>query len=145
MLHRGPRTDAHPARDEAPEHLALNAEWHLPGDLGRRYAAVSGDRNPIHLHALTARPLGFPQAIAHGMWTKARCLAALEESDVGELSSGAFSVDVRFRRPILLPAAVGFGSAADNQAVNFAVRASSGDVTHLEGRVGPAGPSEEGR
>ena len=54
------------------------AEWRLGGDLGRRYAAVSGDRNPIHMHALTAKPLGFPAAIAHGMWTKARCLAALE-------------------------------------------------------------------
>ena len=25
-------------------------EWRLEGDLGRRYAAVSGDRNPIHMH-----------------------------------------------------------------------------------------------
>ena len=27
----------------------------LAGDLGRRYAAVSGDRNPIHMHALSAQ------------------------------------------------------------------------------------------
>ena len=39
---------------------------------------VSGDRNPIHMHELTAKAFGFPRAIAHGMWTKARCLAALE-------------------------------------------------------------------
>ena len=51
-------------------------EWRLPGDLGRRYAAVSGDRNPIHLYALTAKAFGFPRQIAHGMWSKARCLAA---------------------------------------------------------------------
>ena len=47
-------------------------------DLGRRYAAVSGDRNPIHLYPLTAKALGFPRQIAHGMWSKARCVAALE-------------------------------------------------------------------
>ena len=47
-------------------------------DIGRRYGAVSGDRNPIHLYPLTARLFGFRRAIAHGMWTKARCLAALE-------------------------------------------------------------------
>ena len=64
-------------------------EWRLGGDLGRRYAAVSGDRNPIHMHALTAKPLGFPAAIAHGMWTKARCLAALESR-----LPDAFAVDV---------------------------------------------------
>ena len=33
--------------------------------------------NPIHLSALTAKALGFKHAIAHGMWVKARTLAAL--------------------------------------------------------------------
>ena len=82
------------ARGRSP----ASAEWRLAGDLGRRYAAVSGDRNPIHMHALAAKPLGFPRAIAHGMWTKARCLAALERR-----LPDAFAVEVRFRRPILLP------------------------------------------
>ena len=68
------------------------------GDLGRRYAAVSGDRNPIHLHPLTARAFGFPRPIAHGMWTMARCLAQLE----GRLPD-AFTVSVSFRRPVPLP------------------------------------------
>ena len=52
--------------------------WKVPGDIGRRYAGVSGDRNPIHLHGLTARAFGFPSAIAHGMWTLARSLATLD-------------------------------------------------------------------
>ena len=38
-------------RDDAGDELQVSAEWRLGGDLGRRYAAVSGDRNPIHLHA----------------------------------------------------------------------------------------------
>jgi len=144
MLHRGHNGGA---RAAGSEHLEaspppVSAQWRLEGDLGRRYAAVSGDRNPIHLHALTAKPFGFQRAIAHGMWTKARCLAALEESDVGEFFSGAFSVDVRFRRPILLPATVGFGSVADGETVSFAVRPSSGNVIHLEGRAQPAGQGE---
>ena len=71
ILRRG-RAAAGPRRAEPTprrEGAAGAAEWHLPGDIGRRYAAVSGDRNPIHMHALTAKPLGFPAAIAHGMWT----------------------------------------------------------------------------
>ena len=60
------------------------------------------------MHSLTAKPLGFPAAIAHGMWTKARCLAALERR-----LPDAFAVDVRFRKPILLPAKVEFASAED--------------------------------
>ena len=90
------------------EGLRPSGEWKLGGDLGRRYGAVSGDRNPIHMHSLAAKPLGFPRAIAHGMWTKARCLASLE----GRLPDG-FAVDVRFRKPILLPARVEFGSASE--------------------------------
>ena len=101
-----------------------SADWKLPGDLGRRYAGVSGDSNPIRLHSLTARLFGFPSAIAHGMWTKARCLAALER-DLPD----AYSVDVEFKRPILLPTTVGFGRDGDR----FAVR--SGDTIHLEGAI----------
>jgi len=132
MLHRGQHTDAAAVRDEHLEPPSLSAEWDLPGDLGRRYAAVSGDRNPIHLHALSARPFGFPRAIAHGMWTNARCLAAL-----GGLLPDAFTIDVRFRAPILLPATVGFGSAAEDDSIRFCVRGTSKDTRHLDGRMKP--------
>jgi len=119
--------------DEAgkPE-LTTNAEWLLGGDLGRRYAAVSGDRNPIHVHSLTAKPLGFPGAIAHGMWTKARCLAALESR-----LPDAFTVDVRFRKPILLPGRVEFLSDAAGREIRFAVRDAKKQTPHLDGRVEP--------
>jgi acyl dehydratase len=79
--------------------------WRLGGDLGRRYAAVSGDHNPIHLYALTAKTLGFPRQIAHGMWSKARCVAMLEPRLVD-----AVRVDAAFKKPILLPGSVAFGS-----------------------------------
>jgi acyl dehydratase len=85
-----------------------DAVWRIPADIGRRYADVSGDRNPIHLHPLTARAFGFPRAIAHGMWSVARCLSFYE----GRLP-GALTVDVRFKLPILLPATVAFVSGAD--------------------------------
>jgi acyl dehydratase len=73
----------------------------LPEDLGRRYAAVSGDVNPIHLHAWTARTMGFPRAIAHGMWTAARTIATL-----GPRADGPSSSSVWFRKPVLLPSTV---------------------------------------
>jgi len=102
----------------------------LAGDLGRRYASVSGDRNPIHMHALTAKPLGFPAAIAHGMWTKARCLAAL-----GPRLPDSFTTEVAFRRPILLPGRVKFGSGAEGERTDFFVRDAKKHTPHLEGSV----------
>jgi acyl dehydratase len=110
---------------------AAAAEWKLGADLGRRYAAVSNDRNPIHMHSLTAKPLGFPSAIAHGMWTKARALAALESR-----LPDSFAVGVAFRRPILLPARVEFGSHAKGGGqIDFFVRDAKKRTPHLEGSV----------
>jgi acyl dehydratase len=107
-----------------------SAEWKLGGDLGRRYGGVSGDRNPIHMHSLTAKPLGFPSAIAHGMWTKARALAQLE----GRLPE-SFEVEVRFRKPILLPARVEFAEQEQGKEILFAVRDAKKGTPHLDGRV----------
>lgn len=118
-----------------------SAVWKLGGDLGRRYAAVSGDRNPIHMHAWTAKPLGFPRAIAHGMWTKARCLAALESR-----LPDAFQVDVRFRKPILLPSRVEFASTSQGDEIAFAVRDAKRGTPHLDGSMKPReAKSKDGR
>jgi hypothetical protein len=108
--------------------------WRLPADIGRRYAAVSGDSNPIHLYGLTARAFGFPRQIAHGMWTKARCLAALQ----GRLP-GSFTVEVAFKKPVLLPATVQFGTRPEADGTTLmGVTARSG-TEHLVGRVTPRG------
>jgi hypothetical protein len=117
MLKRGKGDDDAP-RDPEFADPPVTAHWRVPGDLGRRYAAVAGDRNPIHLHALSAKAFGFPRAIAHGMWTKARCLAALRLPD-------ALTADVRFKQPILLPSTVTFGEADGRFAVHG----------HLEGTL----------
>lgn len=104
--------------------------WRLGGDLGRRYGSVSGDRNPIHLHPLTAKAFGFPRNIAHGMWTKARCLAALQNR-----LPDAYTVDVEFKKPILLPGTVVFGHERAGEEITFGVKAQRKSATHLVGRV----------
>lgn len=118
------------------EALPAAAEWKLDAGLGRRYGAVSGDRNPIHMSEWTAKPLGFPKAIAHGMWTKARALAALE----GDTPDAA-RAEVRFKRPILLPGRVSFASAprpgGAAAEIAFAVRDARKGTPHLEGLLSP--------
>ncbi|MCX5525804.1 MaoC/PaaZ C-terminal domain-containing protein [Streptomyces bobili] len=107
--------------------LPVVDEWRLGADIGRRYGAVSGDRNPIHLSPLTARLFGFPRAIAHGMWTAARCLAA-------HGTPAAAHVAVDFRAPVLLPGTVAFAA----QGGRFELRDTGGDGArvHVRGRVG---------
>lgn len=112
---------------EAPHGVV---HWKLAGDLGRRYAAISGDRNPIHLYPLTAKAFGFPTNIAHGMWTLARGLAAVHNR-----LPDAFTNDAEFRKPILLPTTVVFGSTKDGDGLTFGVTGAKKPVTHLVGRV----------
>ncbi|HEY0905202.1 MAG TPA: MaoC/PaaZ C-terminal domain-containing protein [Marmoricola sp.] len=109
-------------------------KWRLPGDLGRRYAAVSGDHNPIHLYPLTAKAFGFPRQIAHGMWSKARCVAALANRLPGEVT-----VEVEFKKPILLPGTVAFGSRVvddgAHQGFDFSLTNPRTSAPHLVGRT----------
>ncbi len=116
--------------------LPMTSRWKVPSDIGRRYGAVSGDRNPIHMSSIAAKGFGFPKAIAHGMWTKARSLAALE----GRLPD-AYEVDVLFKLPVLLPATVEYATRPVGDAWEFALRSrgsgSGGGKPHLAGVVTP--------
>lgn len=103
------------------------AQWRLPEDLGRSYASVSGDVNPIHLHPLTAKAMGFPRHIAHGMWTCARTLAAL-----GRTSLGPSTSHVWFTKPVFLPSTVELVVDREPARTVAALRsAKSPETTHL--------------
>ena len=104
--------------------------WRVGKDVGRRYARVSGDVNPIHLHPLGARLFGFPGAIAHGMWTKARCLAALESR-----LPDALTVDVAFQKPLPLGGTVRFLAREGPTGWDFGVLPATDDRPHLSGSV----------
>ena len=108
------------------------ASWRVPDDAGRRYARVSGDVNPIHLSGLTAKAFGFKRAIAHGMWVKARALAAL----TGRLPD-AVAADVVFRKPLFLPSTVELATAPAEGGWDFAVRNARSGTEHLLGVVRP--------
>ncbi len=104
--------------------------WRLPADLGREYASVSGDHNPIHLYPLTAKALGFPRQIAHGMWSKARCVASFANR-LGESAS----VEVEFKKPIFLPGKVAFGSRVVDGGLDFSLTNPADGAPHLVGRA----------
>jgi hypothetical protein len=133
-LHReGSGSDGGGRRDERPAPPEPSAVWSVPGDIGRRYAGVSGDRNPIHLRRVTSLPFGFPRPIAHGMWLKARCLAAHEG-----LLPAAYAVDVSFKLPVVLPARVAFASWSDGDGRGFSLHDEGTGKPHLRGTVEPA-------
>jgi hypothetical protein len=111
--------------------LSCQAEFVASADMGRRYAAVSGDRNPIHMTALSARLFGFKRAIAHGMWTSARALSCLLPSKPLDQASLA----VEFKTPLLLPGRATLWSARSPNGALFEVRDAKGQRPHLRGQL----------
>jgi len=101
-----------------------------PG-VGRQYARISGDFNPIHIADLTARFFGFKRAIAHGMWSLARCAAEIG----GPAFSRPCTLDVAFKRPISFRACTVLESWMADQRVGFSLRDPEAQRDHLLGSV----------
>lgn len=133
FLSPSPRRGGRPPREDSGQMPPVAGDLEVPADIGRRYARVSGDYNPIHLADLVARPFGFRGAIAHGMWSLARCQAWLG----GSASAGA-RLDVRFLRPLFLPAEthVRAGPGTDG-ATAFWLTSAEGNKPYLRGTWRP--------
>jgi acyl dehydratase len=98
----------------------------LAADEGRRYAALSGDYNPIHLSPWLSKGFGFPRPILHGMNAVGRAVAAIER----HTDACVTEVDVEFRRAVPLPSTVTLHVQPDT--ARFQVVSGSGTV-HLAG------------
>jgi len=127
------RTGGRRERTKPPAALAGGEmdRFLAPGHIGRDYARVSGDYNPIHLSALTAKPFGFPRAIAHGMWTLGRVAAELD----ARWPDGPTRFSAEFKQPILLPGAVTLARRYASDRIAFELRDEAGERLHLTGSV----------
>ncbi len=105
--------------------------WSLANDLGRRYAKASGDYNLIHLHPVLSKRFGFDRVLAHGMWSKARCIAHM----MPQIGKCPCKVEVVFKLPLLMPADVSFDSEADEGNLVFELRDKRGRRPYLSGKI----------
>ncbi|MNJ60062.1 hypothetical protein D3C77_557740 [compost metagenome] len=80
------------------------------------------------MSAVSARLFGFPRAIAHGLWNKARTLAALGE----RLPNAGYYVAVRFQKPVLLPSDVRLLASPPAEHGQFSLHGAQ-DLPHMTG------------
>lgn len=113
-----------------PQHQAV---WDIPADLGKQYASVSGDYNPIHVNRPVARLVGGKKLILQGLWGIAHSLAMLDP----QLPSGGMQVDSRFRRPIPLGIKAGFTADIGAEATTFAMVRLDDEKPYFTGQVTP--------
>lgn len=126
------RKKSAPAPRPEPRQYANSEAVSISRQTARQYAKASGDFNPIHLHDLTAKVLGFKKMIAHGMWSKAFCMAKLQH----QLGLESFECEVEFKTPVFLPARAELLSEQDGDTVVFELRDQRGKP-HLIGQLGP--------
>ena len=122
---RGARSGQPKGQRPAVATRAVIDSWTLGPSSGRDYARVSGDWNPIHLARWSARLMGLPAPIIHGMHSVARTCAALEARAGRQVAA----LSVRFTAPVPLGEAVVLkeGEGADSYVLFCAgVPAASG-------------------
>lgn len=136
MLFRQPDPNATPAEKTTPpplEHYPNVVDIRVAESIGRQYAKVSGDSNPIHMHALSAKAFGFPRAIAHGMWSKAQALAIMSQQDGWH--SGPVKISCQFKKPVFLPGSAQLNWREGQDAWDYQLLNAGGDAPHLSGRI----------
>ena len=107
-----------------------SSSWELASNLGRQFALLSGDANPIHTYKLAAKIFGFKQAIAHGMCMALKC--GSEISHIRADNAPIKRLYVEFKKPVFLPNTVSFNYETEDQdAVDFDVISQDGKQTCL--------------
>lgn len=101
----GKRKKREPARVPADARQVVS--WNLGADAGLHFAMLTGDFNPVHWVLPYARAFGFRGKILHGFATMARVFEALVGVELDGAWQRLASLDVRFTRPLVLPARVG--------------------------------------
>ncbi len=119
------------AADAPKPDFSQHRSWKAPADIGRRYGLNAGDINPIHLTAVSARLFGFPRAIAHGMWSLARCAAEME----GDMPREHVKLAIAFKLPVFLPGTVNLNYAVSATGIDYELTNPDGSKMHLSGEV----------
>ena len=130
LLRRGVRETAglpYVSAFEDDVRLVQAFNFDAPAHIGRRYAWVSGDFNPMHLSRLSARLLGFRRTIAHGLWTQARALAGLLPAEPLQQAT----LTTEFKSPVMLPARLAVWQHKTTSGTRLEVRDAHADRYHL--------------
>lgn len=113
--------------------VPASSDIDVPRAMGRRYGWLSGDLNPIHLGDRGARLFGFDRAVAHGMWSMARTLAALG----GTALAPPVHVHVEFKFPLFMPGAARLEHWQREGRRVFVLKDRENDRPHLAGATRP--------
>lgn len=115
------------------------AFWKLSADAGLAFAMLTGDFNPVHWVRPYARMFGFRSTILHGFSTMARAIEGLSRGAFAGSTRKLSSIDVKFTRPLVLPAKVGLYIHESDAGKQVFVGDCAGGPAYLVGTYTVAG------
>ncbi|PRP99076.1 MaoC like domain protein [Enhygromyxa salina] len=137
-LARPERGGGNKARKQ-PERVPVDAEelarWKLPADAGLAFALLTGDFNPVHWIPPYARAFGFRNTILHGFASMAKAWEGLVRARYGGSPTAIRSFDVKFTKPLTLPAKVGLYLQTGEDQDQVWIAAAPGASPYLAGTV----------
>lgn len=118
-----------PIIDQLLPPFDMSVDMNFPLGIGRQYARVSGDFNPIHLTRWTAKLMGFKRAIAHGMYSKALCMSLILKQEMenrkGALAQTPMQFSTQFIQPIYLPTRCELNVKREGDGIDFSLTSKS--------------------
>jgi acyl dehydratase len=124
-------------RERVPLDAEELARWRIPQDAGLAFAMLTGDFNPVHWIPPYARAFGFRNTILHGFASMAKAWEGLVRARYGGSPSAIRVLDVKFTKPLTLPAKVGLylQPSDEPQRDQFWLAAAPGASPYLSGTV----------
>ena len=123
------------ARPRVPVDADEIARWKLKPDAGLDFAKLTGDFNPVHWIPPYAKAFGFRNTILHGFSTMARALEGVQRGLFAGSIRAIDVFDVKFTKPLVLPAKVGLYVREHQVFVGDA----PGGPAYLQGTFHPTG------
>lgn len=136
------------AENSTPEKWEHQKLVNVPANIGVAYAQLSGsfspyleviskgDWNPHHLWPVTAKLMGYPRPMVHGMWSLACCMREAYSELSGKFPSYPIQIDASWKRPIYFPNQIQFSTRVEaDSSISFALHDKEGKVPHLIGCI----------
>ncbi len=122
-----------------PERVPLDAEelarWKLGPDAGLAFAMLTGDFNPVHWVPPYARAFGFRNTILHGFASMGKAWETLVRARFAGSPTAIRSFDVKFTKPLTLPASVGLYLQAEDDHDRVWLGPAPGGPAYLVGTI----------
>lgn len=107
------------------------AEFPIPVDIGKRYARICSDFNPIHMSKTAAKLFGFKRDIAHAMWATAKSIGKLDIKSGGK----AVRVDLGFKGPLFIESNSYVAASVTKDSARFNYYLAGNDKPCITGKV----------